>query len=380
MINASTKENGVNGSVPYESSKISSINISLTILVIIAIIYTLDWAQSFFITLLLGIFTAYSLNPLVSSLEKLRINRVISSTIITIMILVAVGAGSIAIKGQVDSIISKLPEASKKITSMVTAQSSTTVSSLQKMQLAASQVENVTSDADSIPKKHATMQVEIKDHKFKLSDFLLKGSLQIAGAFGQLVTVITLAYFLLNSGDLFKRKLVKLTGPTLTNKKITVSILQDISQSIQSYLFMQLVTNIVAGLLTWMALKMIGLENAGAWGVAAGILHTVPYFGPLIATILPAIAAYMQFNSIEMVLVVVAVSMIISTLVGVLLTTWMTGRFARMNSPAVFISLIFFTWLWGFWGMILGIPIIAVVKVFSEHIEYLWPVAEILGE
>ena len=91
-------------------------------------------------------------------------------------------------------------------------------------------------------------------------------------------------------------------------------------------------------------------------------------------------AAFMQFDSLSMPLLVAGASLAISTIVGMLVTTWMTGKIAKMNAAAVFISLLFWAWLWGVWGMLLSIPIIVIVKVVSEHVEQLHPVAELLGE
>jgi predicted PurR-regulated permease PerM len=192
--------------------------------------------------------------------------------------------------------------------------------------------------------------------------------------------VIFLVFFLLLSGDTFKRKLVKLTGPSLSNKKVTVNILEDINKSIQSYMFMLLVTNVLLSLLMWMALRWIGLENAGAWAVAAGFLHIIPYFGPLLIAVATGLTAFMQFDSFSKMLLVSATSLAIATLVGTFVTTWMTGRIAKMNAAAVFIVLLFWGWLWGVWGMLLGIPIIVMVKVAAEHIDGMQPVAELLGE
>ena len=88
----------------------------------------------------------------------------------------------------------------------------------------------------------------------------------------------------------------------------------------------------------------------------------------------------MQFDSISPALQVAGASMVIATIIGILVTTWMTGRFAKMNTAAVFISLLFWTWLWGVWGMLLSIPLIVIVRVVSQHIEQLHPVAELLGD
>ena len=200
------------------------------------------------------------------------------------------------------------------------------------------------------------------------------------GMLGQTIMVLFLTFFLLLGGDTFKRKLVRLTGPSLSKKKITVQILDDINDSIQKYLFMLLATNVLVAVLAWIAFRWIGLENAGAWAVASGLLHVIPYLGPGVTAGAIAMAAFMQFESFPMAFLASGISLAIATLVGTFVTTWMTGRIAKMNAAAVFISLLFWGWLWGIWGMLLSIPIVVIAKVVSEHVEQLQPVAELLGE
>lgn len=357
-------------------------NLAMVILTTIAVIYALDWAQSFVITIILGVLLAYTLNPVVKWLEYIKIPRVIGSSLVIGLLIISVGFAGFALRGQVQSIIGKLPEVSKKLTTAFASKRGDPITNIQKVQIAANQVESATdSVANAVaPKKSQKVYVVMDENKFKLGDFLWRGSLGIFGFIGEAITMAFLAYFLLLSGDTFKRKLVRLTGPSLSRKKITVNILEDINESIQRYMFMLLITNVMVGLAMWATFRMLGLENAGAWAVAAGFLHVVPYFGPVVTAGATGIAAYMQFESIGMAMLVAGSTMLIATIIGVFLTTWMTGRIAKMNSAAVFISLLFFTWLWGVWGMLLGIPIIVIIKVACVHIEHLQPVAEILGE
>ncbi len=355
-------------------------NISLNILAFIAVIMALNFAQSFFVTLLLSIFLALTLNPIVAFLIKLKIPRPLGSSIVVILLIMITSLSIVGLKSQAESIITQLPGVTKKITSLMLANKNSSLSSVKKMQLVATQVQSVTNSEDRKTNGKSITHVIVQEEPFKLNDFLWRGSLGFAGAVGEFITVVFLAYFLLISGDMFKRKFVKLSGPTLSSRKITVNILQDINQSIQKYLFMLLVTNILVGLLIWAALSLIGLENAGAWGLAAGLIHFIPYFGPFIISLTLSTAALVQFNSVSMALTTGLVSMFIATIVGVFITTWMTGKIAKMNSVAVFISLLFFTWLWGVWGMLLGVPIVVVIKVTSEHLEQLHPIAELLGE
>jgi predicted PurR-regulated permease PerM len=143
---------------------------------------------------------------------------------------------------------------------------------------------------------------------------------------------------------------------------------------------MLLTTNLMVALLTWLVFRWLGLENAGAWAAAAGLLHIVPYLGPAVLAAATATAAFIQFSSIAMAALVAGASLLIATVVGTLVATWMTGRIANINSAAVFISLMFWGWLWGVWGMLLSIPIVVIVKVVSQHVEQLHPIAELLGD
>jgi len=213
-----------------------------------------------------------------------------------------------------------------------------------------------------------------------VGNIMWASSMGALGFVGEAVMVIFLCFFLLVGGDTFKRKLVRLAGPSLSRKKITVAILDDINGSIQKYMFMLLMTNILLGLLIWITFRWIGLENAGAWAVAAGLLHVIPYLGPLVIAATTGMAAFMQFDSFSMVLLVSGASLAIDMLVGTFVTTWITGKIASMNAAAVFISLLFWAWLWGIWGMLLGIPITVILKVVSTHVEQMQPVAELLGE
>lgn len=356
--------------------------LALAILATVAVVFALEWAQSFVISLLLGILFAYTLNPLVVWLERIRLPRVVATGMVLVGVVCALVLGTYSLRGQMQTILDQLPEAASKLSAGLASLRKGQASTMQKMQTAASEIEKATSQAAGMaptPKQPAT-RVVIDPPGFKLGNFLWAGSMGAAGLVGQAAMVLFLTFFLLLSGDTYKRKLVRLTGPSLSKKKITVHILDDINESIQRYMFMLLATNVLVGLLTWIALRWIGLENAGAWAVAAGLLHLIPYLGPAVTAAGIGMAAFMQFDAISTALVAAVASLAIATLVGTFVTTWMTGRIAKMNTAAVFISLLFWAWLWGVWGMLLSIPITVIVKVVAQHVEQLEPVAELLGD
>lgn len=355
--------------------------VALAILASVAVVFALEWAQSFVISLLLGILFAYTLNPLVVWLERIRLPRVVGASMVMVGVVCALVLGAYSLRGQVQAILEQLPEAASKISAGLANLRKGQTSTMQKVQTAASEIEKATNQAagtPSTPRLPAT-RVVIDPPGFKLGNFLWAGSMGAAGLIGQATMVLFLTFFLLLSGDTYKRKLVRLAGPSLSNRKITVHILDDINQSIQRYMFMLLATNLLVGLLTWIALRWIGLENAGAFAAAAGLLHIIPYFGPALTAAGIGVAAFMQFDSFSTALLVAGASLAIATFVGYFVTTWMTGRIAKMNTAAVFVSLLFWAWLWGIWGLLLSIPITVIVKVVAQHVEQLEPVAELLG-
>ena len=368
--------------LPASRLAVDARGLALGVLAALVSIYALWWARAFAIPLLLGIVISYTLYPLVAWLEAIRIPRVIGTAIVMASMMGGLAFGMYSLRGQMQTIIGQLPEAATKLSTGLAAMQIGQFGSIQKMQSAANQVEKAAAQAaggPAAPRQTAT-HVIVDQPNFKLRTFLWESSMDTLGALAQAAMVVFLVFFLLVGGDKFKRNLVRLTGPSLSRKKITVHILNDINHSIQRYLLMLLTTNLLLGLLTWIVFRWIGLENAGAWAAAAGLLHIVPYLGPAVTAAATAMAAFIQFNSLGIALLIAGASLVIATLIGTFVTTWMTGRIAHLNSAAVFISLMFWGWLWGVWGMLLSIPIIVIVKVVSQHVEQLHPIAELLGD
>ena len=121
------------------------------------------------------------------------------------------------------------------------------------------------------------------------------------------------------------------------------------------------------------------MEQAGVWGVAAGVLHFVPYLGPALIALGSGVAAFLQFGSLLYALAVAGVSLLVAGAIGFVFMTWLQSRFARVNAAVLFIALLFFGWLWGVWGLLLGAPLVAIVKVICDRVESLKPAGELLG-
>lgn len=347
----------------------------------VATVFALSSAQKFFIPLVFGLILACTLNPLVRFLERLKIPRLVGTTLVMAALLCGLVAATLSLRTQVEKILDQIPEAGAKLSATLRDLASQP-NPLVKVQEAARKLEQATNQAANgqTPAQKPPTRVVIDDPKIKLVDWLWTGSLGIFGFLGDTVMLLLLVLFLLLSGDTFKRKLMRISGPSLSERKITIAILDDIDRAIQNYMLTLLVANILLGLLTWVAFRWIGLDNAGAWAVAAGVLHFIPYLGPALTALATGMAAFMQFESVSMAVLVSFSSLAIATLVGVVLVTWMSGKLTKMNTTAVFVALLFWGWLWGVWGLLFAIPIMGMLKVFAERIEDLQPLAELLSE
>jgi predicted PurR-regulated permease PerM len=353
--------------------------LSFGVLAVVAVVFALDWAEDFFIPLLVGILIAYMLNPLVNALERIRMPRAVATPLVIASAISALAFGIYSVREEAQTIVNQLPTASAKLSESVAKLRQHQRRNIQQMENAARQLENATKPIAPPPSAPA-VQIVVEPPKFTLSNLLITSTKSAVTFLIQAIMVLFLVFFLLLSGETFKRKVVRIAGPTLARRKITLLILDDINRSIQQYMFMLLTTNVLLGILTWIALHLLGVENAGAWAVIAAVLHLIPYFGPAVAAGVIAIAAFVQFDSLSRGMLTAGVLLTIATFIGMFVATWMTGRIAKMNTTAVFISLLFWGWLWGVWGMLLSIPIVVIVKVISQHVEPLHPLAELLAE
>ena len=354
-------------------------NIPMWLVAAFAVLYFLQWAKPFLVPLLLGILITYTLSPVVGWIERIRIPRPIAALVVLFAFIAPTVMVAYYMADDAVLLLEGLPASIKKAATALRGDGSGTVT---KMQQVAKDLEQVAKgpapEPTGRPSRVTTVQIE--QPGLKLQDYLWSGSKSALVGTGEALMVVFLVMFLLMSGNMFKRKLVKIIGDTLSEKKITVAILDEIDSQIQRYMLVLLVSNVLLGIATWLTFVAMGVEQAGAWGIAAGLLHVIPYFGPSLTAIATGLAGFLQFGTVSMALAVGGSTLIISTIIGVGLTTWLAGRASHMNSASVFIGLLFWGWIWGIWGLLLGIPILVIIKVISDHIEGLSPIAELLGD
>jgi predicted PurR-regulated permease PerM len=363
--------------------------VSLSIIAALAGIIALQYAQTVLIPVVLGVLLSYGLSPMVTSLARHHVPRALGAALAVFLLVGSIGVGVYTLSDEAGAIIAKVPEAAQRIRQRVAAQRSQRGSAiLQQVQDAAKEIEK-TADAATKPVEDTRasrtgrdqlQQVEVVEPAFRASDYIWIGGVGLFGFLGQFAVILFLVYFLLVTGDLYKRKLVKIAGPTLAKKRVTVQILDEINQQIESFIKVQFITSLIVAVATGLTLWAFGLENYAMWGLLAGLFNSIPYLGPLLVTGGLGIVAFMQFNDVARSLYVSGAAFVITSLEGFLLTPMLMGRAAQMNPVAIFVGLLFWSWIWGVWGTVLAVPMLMMLKAICDHVEDLQPIGELLGE
>jgi len=353
---------------------------ALAVLSVLAVLAVLRWASGFFIPVMFSLMLSYALSPVVNALERIHVPRVLGAAMVIAGILGGSGAAIYSLADDAEKWIESLPKTAEKLQTIIHKGRDGPVTPLENVQDAASKIERAAEDAAEAPRATRGVQrVVIEQPRFNIRSHVWSGTLGLLGMIGQVTLVTFLTYFLLISGDMFRRKLVKITGPGFARKKITVQALDEITQQIQRYLLVQLMIGLMVGVATWLAFVALGLEYAAMWGVAAGVLNLIPYIGSFLVTAAASVVAFIQFGEIKMALAVGGASLVINTLEGNLLTPWLTSKGSRMNAVTVFIGVLAWGWLWGAWGLLLGIPIMMVIKSVCDRVDGLKPIGELMG-
>ena len=353
-------------------------SMSLGLLAILASLFVLHWAKAVFIPVMLGILFSYALSPIVNWMERKRIPRWLSAAVLLFAIIGGTGATVWSLRGQATQLVAALPAAAQKLAGALRTRASAAPSPLETVQKAATQLEQAARGDTQVNARGVT-RVIIEPARFDIKSYLWSGGIGLAALIGQITVVIFLTYFLMLSGDTFRRKMLKLAGPNFSDKKITLQALHEVADQIQRYLQVQVLTSVVVGVLTWLALLALGLDNAAVWGIAAGVLNLIPYVGSVIIAGATSMVAFLQFGTLDMALIVGGASLVIHAITGNLLTPWLTSRASRMSPVAVFVGVLAWGWLWGVWGLLLGIPILMMVKAVCDRVDDLKPIGEFLG-
>jgi predicted PurR-regulated permease PerM len=353
---------------------------SVHALAVCGVIVMMRFAAPLLLPIVLSVMLFYMLDPIVDRLHHWRIPRLLATLMVVFGLVAALGAGVTFLWPQIDSVLIKVPAGTEQLRR--TFRQSRRIqgdSALERIQAAARAVDTAAAEAGTpTTKSPGITRVEVQQ-PWRMSDMLWTGGLSAIGILAQGVTVLFLTIFLLYEDDSFKRKLVA-QMETHNKKRITVRILNDIATQIGRFIWVQALASLAVAVATWLALWYLGVAEPLVWGVFAGVMNIVPYFGPLIVTAGLAIVGFLQFGTVEEAALVAGVALAITTLEGMILTPHLLSRAASLNHVAIFLAIAFWSWAWGVPGMLLAVPMLMVMKAVCDHVEGLKGIGRFVGQ
>jgi predicted PurR-regulated permease PerM len=346
-------------------------------LAVVAVIAGARVAEPFLVPVITGILLAYTLRPLVAALERVHIGRVIGAALVIVVLAGSLSAVAYMIRDDVNAAVAELPAAARKLRLAAADAARQPEGPMTHMKAAALELDRAAAEATG--KRVPPPEPSSNNMAGQLQTFVSEQSAKALVVLGEVLVAILLTFFLLAAGDTFRRKCASLAGVAFARRRITVELLNEIDAQVQAYMVTLLVANVLIALATWGAMAMLDLPNAGMWGVFAGVVHVIPYAGTAVTAAAVGVAMFVHSGSVAEAALAAAIVTGLAVLIGMVLTTWMQGRASRINPVAVFVGILFFGWLWGGWGLLLGMPILAVVKTIADRVEALRPLSEFLA-
>ncbi len=362
--------------VPVVAPGLTAIEVAAVVVAIIAVIAAARIAEAFLIPVVAGILLSYTLRPLVSALEHLRLPRLAATSLVMISLVAVVSASCYAISGEFNNAVATLPTAARKLRHLAVDAARSSPGPVTNMKAAAAELDRAAAEATG---KTSRAEAPAVSPTTQLQNWIAEQSGLVVTMLVQIAMALLLTSFLLAAGDAFRRKVARLAGESLGRRRVTVEVLNEIDAQIQRYMATLLITNVLIALLTWAALSLLSLPNSGMWGAVTGVLHIIPYAGTMIAAMAVGVAALVELGTLGDAMLAMGAVVFIAEAIGLGFATWLQGRSAQMNPVAAFVGVLFFGWLWGAWGLLLGMPILAVLKSIADRVEAMKALSEMLA-
>jgi len=338
--------------------------VGMSLLLLIGFLY---FAKPFAMPIVLAVMLTFLLKPLVRALTHVHVPEMIAAVLVIAAFFTVV---SLAVSGLVQPAAEwagRAPETAEKVRERF----QQWFRRAEHISRAAAKMQGLANTPDG---EAPAPQVEVRQPAGLVGPVLTFTRSFAAG----LIETVVLLFFMLAAGDLFLHKLVRVL-PTLRDKKKAVEIAHELQHNLSTFLFTITAINTVLGVLVGFATHLVGLPNPVLWGVLAGMLNFIPYFGPITGVVVLLIAGFITFESPWRALAPSVIYLSLHAVESNVVTPMILGRRLTLNPLVIFISLMFWTWLWGVPGALLSVPLVMMLKILCDHFEALAPVGEFLS-
>ena len=357
----------------------------------IAVIVALWWGQRFMIPFTAGLMLALLVLPVTTFIERIVRIRAVASTLTLMIVLAVLGLAGAAFGDQLARVAGRAPDMISLVAQQVSDTDPGADSLLQRARAAFRELDRAAERiagarplittarskaaaakaaelAASSAANGATPPVSISQSAtVALRDTAVSGSGALVKLAGDLTITLFISFFVLTGGKPLATRFLDLWGERPGLRLRAEHAAHECVRQIRIYSGVLLITNTIVGLAVWVAFAVAGLPDAAGWGITAAVLHVVPYLGMALLTGLGAAEAFLAHGTVGAALAMAAFLVVLSTLIGTVVTAWLQGRAAKMNAAAVFIGVVFWGALWGVWGLLLGPALVVLLKVVAEH-------------
>ena len=337
-------------------------------------------AAGFLVPLVFGVVIALTFAPTVRRLTRIM-PRWIASALVVITVVGGSAGFAYSMSDEAALAVANLPAASRQLRQTLRGLVQGGEGTLANLQKAAKELQRTaTENTDKPMTPSGVTAVQVVEPPVDFNNFVWFGSQGVLSFLGSVALIAFLVYFLLASGELFKLKLVRISGERLSQRKITVQVIDQIGERVGKAMQHLVFAGVLVGVATWAVLWWFGANYPALWGVAAGLFNCIPYLGPAVVAAALFLATLLQFADLATAIMIAGASLVITTIEGSLFTPIVFGRSVALNPVAVFVSFMFWGWLWGIPGMFLALPLLTIIKTIAESFEDLAWVAELLSD
>ncbi|AGB42974.1 AI-2E family transporter [Mesorhizobium sp. CO1-1-7] len=328
-------------------------------------VYALYFARAFFMPVILAFLLALTLTPIVRLLRKRGIPEVVSATLLVLVSIFVFASAGYVLSGPVIDLINNTSSIGQQLTERL----AQLRRPLERIMDIAHQIEGLT---------ETSQEPGVQKVAVAQSGFFSSAASNILSAGTSLTIIFVLSLFLLASGTMFYEKIIQ-SFASLTEKKRALRVVYDVEREISHYLLTVTIINTGLGTVIGLGLWALGMPNPLVWGAAAALLNFLPYVGAMITLVLVTVIALITFDTIAYALLAPAFLVLCDIIEGQFVTPMVVGRRLEINAVAIFIAIAFWSWLWGFVGALMAVPLLVVVKVFCDHFESLSHVGNFLA-
>ncbi len=332
---------------------------------ILMAIYALYFARAFFMPVILAFLLTLTLTPIVRFLRKRGIPEVVSATLLVVLSVCVVAIAGYLLSGPVIDLLNNTSSIGQQLTERL----AQLRRPLERIMQISHQIEQMT---------ETSQEPGIQKVALAQSGILSAAASNVLAAGTSFTIIFVLSLFLLASGTMFYEKIIQ-SFASLSEKKRALRVVYDVEREISHYLLTVTIINAGLGAVIGLGLWALGMPNPLVWGVAAALLNFLPYVGAMLTIVLVSVMALISFDTISYALLAPAFVLLCDIIEGQLVTPMVVGRRLEINAVAIFIAIAFWSWLWGFVGALMAVPLLVVIKVFCDHFEGLGHVGNFLA-